>query len=67
MQVDGKFFRFGGLISPREVSLEGPEIHHPHARHGGLPRWLELGIGLYADLAATPNDAVMAALAARAE
>ena len=29
-------------------------------------RWLELGIGLYADLRATPNDAVMAALAARA-
>jgi hypothetical protein len=24
--------------------LEGPEVHHPHARHGGLPRWLELGI-----------------------
>jgi hypothetical protein len=24
--------------------LEGPEVHQPHARHGGLPRWLELGI-----------------------
>jgi hypothetical protein len=28
--------------------LEGPEVHHPHARHGGLPRWLELGIALTA-------------------
>jgi hypothetical protein len=25
--------------------LEGPEVHHPHARHGsGLPQWLELTI-----------------------
>lgn len=28
--------------------MEGPEIHHPHARHGGLPRWLELGIAVTA-------------------
>jgi hypothetical protein len=25
--------------------LEGPEVHHPHGRHGGgLPQWLELTI-----------------------
>ena len=25
--------------------MEGPEVHHPHARHGGgLPQWLELTI-----------------------
>lgn len=34
--------------APKESALEGPEIHHPHARHGGLPRWLELGIALTA-------------------
>ena len=29
--------------------MDGPEIHHPHARHGGgLPRWLELGIAVTA-------------------
>ena len=27
-----------------EAALEGPEVHHPHARHGGLPQWLELTI-----------------------
>jgi hypothetical protein len=32
----------------REDALEGPEIHHPHARHGGLPRWLELSIAVTA-------------------
>lgn len=34
--------------APKESALEGPEVHHPHARHGGLPRWLELGIALTA-------------------
>jgi hypothetical protein len=24
--------------------LEGPEVHQPHARHRGLPQWLELTI-----------------------
>jgi hypothetical protein len=33
---------------PREADLEGPEVHHPHARHGGLPRWLELAIAITA-------------------
>lgn len=28
--------------------MEGPEVHHPHARHGALPRWLELGIAMTA-------------------
>jgi hypothetical protein len=28
--------------------LETPEVHHPHARHGGLPRWLELLIAVTA-------------------
>lgn len=28
--------------------MEGPEVHHPHARHGGLPRWLELAIAITA-------------------
>jgi hypothetical protein len=34
--------------APKEFALEGPEVHHPHARHGGLPRWLELGIAMTA-------------------
>ena len=28
--------------------MEGPEVHHPHAHHGGLPRWLELAIAITA-------------------
>jgi hypothetical protein len=28
--------------------MENPEIHPPHARHGGLPRWLELVIAVTA-------------------
>jgi hypothetical protein len=28
--------------------LESPEVHTPHARHGGLPRWLELVIAFTA-------------------
>jgi hypothetical protein len=31
-----------------ETPVEGPEVHHPHARHGGLPRWLELSIAVTA-------------------
>lgn len=31
-----------------ESRVEGPEVHHPHARHGGLPRWLELAIAITA-------------------
>jgi hypothetical protein len=26
------------------AALEGPEVHQPHARHRGLPQWLELTI-----------------------
>ena len=34
-----------GLRTPEEAVLEGPEVHPPHARHGGgLPQWLELTI-----------------------
>ena len=28
--------------------METPEVHTPHARHGGLPRWLELLIAITA-------------------
>lgn len=28
--------------------MEHPEVHPPHARHGGLPRWLELVIAVTA-------------------
>jgi hypothetical protein len=31
-----------------KAAMERPEVHHPHARHGGLPRWLELVIALAA-------------------
>ena len=30
------------------MRVEKPEVHAPHARHGGLPRWLELVIALTA-------------------
>jgi hypothetical protein len=28
--------------------MESPEVHSPHTRHGGLPRWLELVIAVTA-------------------
>lgn len=31
-----------------EEPVENPEVHTPHARHGGLPRWLELAIAITA-------------------
>lgn len=31
-----------------EDAVENPEVHTPHARHGGLPRWLELAIAITA-------------------
>jgi hypothetical protein len=31
-----------------EDAVENPEVHTPHARHGGLPRWLELTIAVTA-------------------
>lgn len=35
--------------SQKEPSVESPEVHHAHARHGGgLPRWLELAIAITA-------------------
>jgi hypothetical protein len=35
--------------SQKEPAVESPEVHHPHARHGGgLPRWLELAIAITA-------------------
>jgi hypothetical protein len=30
------------------AAMERPEVHHPHARHVGLPRWLELVIAITA-------------------
>jgi len=39
--------------------LEGPEIHHPHARHaGGLPRWLELLIAVTALITSISSIAI---------
>jgi hypothetical protein len=35
-------------LFPEETPVEGPEVHQPHARHGGLPRWLELAIAVTA-------------------
>jgi hypothetical protein len=32
----------------RNSPLEHPEVHPPHARHGGLPRWLEMLIAVTA-------------------
>jgi hypothetical protein len=31
-----------------EDAVENPDVHTPHARHGGLPRWLELTIAVTA-------------------
>src|SRR5262245_3515417 len=38
--------------------MESPEIHHPHGRHGGLPRWLELGIAVTALITSISSIAI---------
>jgi hypothetical protein len=39
--------------------LDTPEVHHPHARHGGgLPRWLELVIALTALITSISSIAI---------
>lgn len=38
--------------------MESPEIHAPHARHGGLPRWLELVIAITALITSISSIAI---------
>jgi hypothetical protein len=38
--------------------LENPEVHSPHARHGGLPRWLELTIAVTALITSISSIAI---------
>jgi hypothetical protein len=38
--------------------MEGPDVHHPHRRHGGLPRWLELGIAVTALITSISSIAI---------
>ncbi|MGH7465454.1 MAG: hypothetical protein ACREV5_05920 [Steroidobacter sp.] len=38
--------------------MENPEIHTPHARHGGLPRWLELMIAVTALITSISSIAI---------
>jgi hypothetical protein len=38
--------------------LEKPEVHAPHARHGGLPRWLELVIAFTALITSISSIAI---------
>jgi hypothetical protein len=38
--------------------LERPEVHHPHARHGGLPKWLELVIAVTALITSISSIAI---------
>lgn len=38
--------------------MESPEIHTPHARHGGLPRWLELTIAVTALITSISSIAI---------
>jgi hypothetical protein len=40
--------RFAQFVQNGEDAVESPEVHTPHARHGGLPRWLELTIAITA-------------------
>jgi hypothetical protein len=38
--------------------VENPEVHTPHARHGGLPRWLELTIAVTALITSISSIAI---------
>lgn len=38
--------------------MESPEVHTPHARHGGLPRWLELLIAITALITSVSSIAI---------
>lgn len=38
--------------------MENPEVHSPHARHGGLPRWLELTIAVTALITSISSIAI---------
>ncbi len=38
--------------------MESPEVHAPHARHGGLPRWLELTIAVTALITSISSIAI---------
>jgi hypothetical protein len=38
--------------------VESPEVHSPHARHGGLPRWLELTIAVTALITSISSIAI---------
>jgi hypothetical protein len=38
--------------------LEHPEVHSPHRRHGGLPRWLELLIAITALITSISSIAI---------
>jgi hypothetical protein len=42
----------------KEASLERPEVHPPHVRHGGLPRWLELVIAVTALITSVSSIAI---------
>jgi hypothetical protein len=35
-------------VPNQEKAVETPEVHTPHARHGALPRWLEMAIAITA-------------------
>jgi hypothetical protein len=41
-----------------EDAVENPEVHTPHARHGGLPRWLELTIAVTALITSISSIAI---------
>jgi hypothetical protein len=41
-----------------EPALEQPDVHTPHARHGGLPRWLELVIAVTALITSISSIAI---------
>jgi hypothetical protein len=45
-------------IRVKETALEKPEVHAPHARHGGLPRWLELVIAITALITSISSIAI---------
>lgn len=38
--------------------MEAQEVHAPHVRHGGLPRWLELGIAVTALITSVSSIAI---------
>jgi hypothetical protein len=45
-------------MQKKVTTMENPEVHPPHTRHGGLPRWLEMVIAITALITSISSIAI---------